>query len=175
MKDFIKQIGWKKGILLLAAGVVLLLTSIPEKNENTNTTEQSKTTDQENEITVMEERLKTALEKVEGVGRVKVMITVKSSGESIVNKDTPYEREETSGGEDTKIAVHKEEETVLVEEDGNRVPYVIKQLEPEIEGVIVVAEGGKDTVVKQEITEAVMALFDVSAHKVKILKMEDGS
>lgn len=33
-----------------------------------------------------------ALKHVEGVGKVKVMITVNSSKEAVVNKDSPYEQ-----------------------------------------------------------------------------------
>ena len=41
---------------------------------------------------------------------------------------------------------------------------------PEIEGVVVIADGGDNAVVVQDITEAVQALFGVEAHKIKIMK-----
>ena len=37
--------------------------------------------------------------------------------------------------------VKEDEQTVLVEEDGKKVPYVIKEVEPVVEGVVVVAQG----------------------------------
>ena len=54
--------------------------------------------------------------------------------------------------------------------DGSSSPYVSKELSPEIEGVVVIAEGGDDAVVVKNITEAVQALFGVEAHKIKIMK-----
>ena len=48
---------------------------------------------------------------------------------------------------------------------------MIEELEPEIQGVVVVAEGGDNPVVVQNITEAVMALFGVEVHKIKVMKM----
>ena len=54
--------------------------------------------------------------------------------------------------------------------DGSSEPYVNTELSPGIEGVAVIAEGGGNPVVRQEITEAVQALFDVEAHKIKIMK-----
>ena len=39
-------------------------------------------------------------------------------------------------------------------------------------GVLVCAQGGGDPVVVQNIQEAVMALFQVDAHKIKIMKMK---
>ena len=40
----------------------------------------------------------------------------------------------------------------------------------EVEGVVVIADGGDNAVVAQNITEAVQALFGVEAHKIKIMK-----
>ena len=50
-------------------------------------------------------------------------------------------------------------------------PYVVKQIEPEIEGVLVAAQGGGDETVVNEITYAVQVLFDVPVHKIKVVKM----
>ena len=57
-------------------------------------------------------------------------------------------------------------------EGGTSEPYVVKTLSPEIEGVLVVAEGAGSGIVNRTIVEAVQALFGVEAHKVKVVKME---
>ena len=49
-------------------------------------------------------------------------------------------------------------------------PYISKELSPQIEGVVVIAEGGADSVVRQNITEAVQALFGIDTHKIRIMK-----
>ena len=41
--------------------------------------------------------------------------------------------------------------------------------ENEVEGVVVVAEGGEQGVIVQKITEVVRALFDVDSHKIKVI------
>ena len=46
-----------------------------------------------------------------------------------------------------------------------------KTLAPQIEGVLVLAQGGDNAVVSANITEAVMALFGIEAHKIKVMKM----
>jgi len=48
-------------------------------------------------------------------------------------------------------------------------------MEPVIEGVIIVMEGGDNSFVVSAVTEAVQALFPLEAHKIKVLKMEDGA
>lgn len=118
---------------------------------------------------LLEKRVESTLECVEGVGKVKVMITVNSSKEAVVNKDSPYEQ---SSSEKEKT-VKEDEQTILVEEDGKKVPYVIKEVEPVVEGVVVVAQGGGNDIIKNQIVEAVSVLFHISSYKVKVLKMED--
>lgn len=41
-----------------------------------------------------------------------------------------------------------------------------------VQGVLVVAEGADDPVTVQKIQESVMALFQVEAHKIKVMKMK---
>jgi len=41
--------------------------------------------------------------------------------------------------------------------------------------VLVVAQGGGDSGIKRDILDAVMALFPIEAHKIKIVKMQSES
>lgn len=126
----------------------------------------------------LEKRLSAILSQVAGAGRVEVMVTLESRGERIVEKDTlesrkSVEETDSSGGSRTTDEQDWGEETVYYEDgSGGKSPYVVKELEPNIEGVLVLAEGGDSAVVKQELLEAVQALFPIEAHKVKIMKLE---
>ena len=46
-----------------------------------------------------------------------------------------------------------------------------KEKTPKISGVLVVCEGGENTTVKQNISEAVMALFQIDVNRIKVVKM----
>lgn len=128
MKEWLSLEKWKsfgvsKWMLCLLAGIFLLVLCIPtEKNRkdigSLSTEEEIEKTD----IDDLEQRLQEMLEKVQGVGRVEVMIT--TTGE--------YNQ---------------------------------------IEGVVVVAEGGNTPQVRQDITETAQALFPIAAHKIKVCKM----
>lgn len=109
----------------------------------------------------MEKKLEELLSKVEGVGQVRVMLTFEGSGERKVEKDKQVGTDGT------------QEETVY-EESGsaNRTPYVTSESNPQVEGVLVIAEGGDKSRVKEEIIGAAQALFDIEPHKIKIMKME---
>ena len=186
MRELIKQVGWVRLILLLICGIFLIIVSIPEKERDlskSQTVTESQTSNydtDENDIYVekMEERLAGILELMEGAGRVEVMITLASSSETIINKDQTYEEtSETERNSDGKEALSslRKEETVFSEKDGDQNPYILKTVEPAVEGIIIVMDGGNIPSVSNAVTEAVQALFHVDAHKIKVLKMEDGS
>ena len=46
----------------------------------------------------------------------------------------------------------------------------MKELNPKVEGIVVIAQGGENAVVVKNITEAIQALFDVDTHKIKVMK-----
>ena len=175
-KKKIKEIGIVKLVIMLAAGVLLLVISVGDlsffKSSDTNKTtvvEKEEEKQKQDDVAVLEQRLVTALEKVEGVGKVTVMITLKSSKEKVTLKDSPY-TDSTSGD---SVEKKQEEETILIEEDGSTTPYVVKENEPIIEGVLVIAKGGGNQTLKNEIIHAVEVLFNVSSHKIRVMKMED--
>ena len=110
----------------------------------------------------LEERTADILKQVDGVGEVTVMITLKSGSQKIIEKDqssTAQTTEEADSTGGTRSV-----------EDTSSTPYVSKEMTPEIEGVVVIADGGDNAVVVESITEAVQALFGVEAHKIKIMK-----
>lgn len=125
-----------------------------------------------------EQQLAGILEQVQGVGKVSVTLTMETTGERIVEKDVPQDSQTSSqtdpeGGESQSESRQTQESTVFEErEDGSQVPYVASEIYPEIRGVLVVAQGGDDPVVVQQIQEAAMALFHVEAHKIKVMKMK---
>jgi stage III sporulation protein AG len=49
----------------------------------------------------------------------------------------------------------------------------LQEKEPELEGVVIVCDGGDDVLVKKEITEAVSALFQIETHKIKVMKSKE--
>ncbi len=124
----------------------------------------------------LEERLTESLSQMADVGKVKVMITLKSSSELVVEKEQPVTRSSTSetdsmGGSRTVSELDSDENTVYRTDGSLSEPYVVKTLAPQIEGVLVVAEGAGNGTVSRTIVEIAQALFGIEAHKVKVVKM----
>lgn len=194
-KFSLKEIGLPKMIMIFIAGLLIIILSIPgifgakksqEDDSSDNYTEvvqkDTNTTsyDTNTYISEMENKLKSILKKVSGIGDVEVMITLKASTEQVPLKDNPsteesVNEEDGEGGSRTNSNTTREDSTVFyTDENGNSSPYIIQELEPEVEGVLVIAEGGDDVYVIRDIMEAVEVLFNVPAHKVKVMKLSKG-
>lgn len=124
----------------------------------------------------LEARVREILTHVDGVGTVDVMIVLKSSAEKVIHTDSSSSfsttEEQDSGGGVRKIgSEEKEDTTVLVAGEGQgNTPIVEKELRPELSGIIISASGGGSPTVRAEISAAMEALFDLPAHKIKVLK-----
>lgn len=165
------------------AGLLLLVIAAPVKQKEQKKT-QEEVTVQSQELTddqirqSYEKQLESVLSQVEGVGTVQVAVAMESTGKKQVEKDSPEDTSTSSekgdsGTERTSQTVTTGETTVYEDTgDGGQTPYISSSTYPEIRGVIVVAQGGGNPVIVQQIQEAVMALFHVEAHEIKVLKMK---
>ena len=123
----------------------------------------------------MEQRVKDILKNVDGVGEVDVMLTLKSSKEKVLHVDrdrsrSTTEEKDSAGGTRKSQTEEMKESSLTTGTSGTQEPVIEKELQPEIEGIIISARGGGSAQVKAEISEAMEALFRLPAHKIKVLK-----
>lgn len=123
----------------------------------------------------LEQRVREILKNVDGVGAVDVMIVLKSSAQKVVHTDNSSSRSVTDEKDSTggTRKIENEENgvtTVLTSGDGQSTPIIEKELRPELSGIIISASGGGNPTVRAEISAAMEALFDLPAHKIKVLK-----
>lgn len=126
----------------------------------------------------LEKRLESLLYSMEGVGEVEVMITLSTLGEKVLEKDIPVRRNvvtesDSQGGSRNTNDMDSQEQTVYItDSEGNKLPYVKKEITPVVEGVTVVCQGAGSAYVQKNISEAIQALFSIEAHKIKVVKMK---
>ena len=171
-------------LVVVLVGVFICLFQLPGKSGGTSGQESSGVIDELASRTVhnedtsyekeLENRLKEILGKIEGAGKVEVMITTKSTNEKILAEDivantATSDEKDSAGG--SRVTTQDDLQTKVVLEKGTT-PYVVKENAAVIEGVLVVAEGGDIAEVKSGIINSVSALMNVPVHKVTVLKME---
>ena len=170
-------------IVLALSGVLLMVVAIPTGKEKNKTDEsksvqldtQTVTMDSESNSAqqeAMEEKLAQFLSRMEGAGRVEVLITYASTEEQVIEKETPSV---TNSQTSEVISESSRQENTVYQtgRDGSKTPYVTHTLSAKVEGVTVLAQGGDSPVLKKNITEVIEALFDIEPHKIKVAKMAD--
>ena len=191
---------WKKSdwVVLALVGVLFLVITLPadflhrektlgqaqddvlpqsqDSSENNGGFGEKNDFSQDAYTAVLEERLEQVLGEMEGVGRVKVMVSLSDTGEWVVEKDnsvraTTTAESDSAGGTRTTTEQSSEEKTIYVDTGEETYPYVQKEKLPAIEGVVVVAEGGGNPAIVSDISDAIKALFPVEAHRIKVVKM----
>lgn len=187
MQDFMQKIKEKKlkrsdWLILVLAGILILIIALPTDTKEKKQAEEAKENISKENNTMeaskdeIERKLEDILEKIDGAGDVKVMITYQDSGTQVVEKDkntseNSLEESDSTGGVRSTKEQQLQESTVYEEADAGNTPFVSKELLPKVEGILIVASGSDNQKVKQNISEAVLALFQVEAHRIKIVKM----
>lgn len=128
----------------------------------------------------VENNIKQILSKINGVGKVDILITYSESSQVVAMynetyKESQTEEEDTSGGTRTIAEVNKDKEIIYKEENGKKVPITEKVVMPKMEGALIVAEGANNAEVKTNIIQAVEALTGLSTHKIQVLEMKSSN
>ena len=110
-------------------------------------------------------QLEKTLSQVEGAGKVKVLINYSQSGEKILAYDMESNINEKDNGKEN----NSKSEVVY---DGNKMPVILKEYMPKVEGVIIVAQGGNIEGVKKQLISGTVALLGIDSHKIEVLKMK---
>lgn len=145
-----KGIKHKEILLVILLSLLLFLfffSSLGKLSFNDEKTSQSNTFSVDNYVSGLEKRLEDILTQIDGVGSVRVMITVSSGIKTI-----PHYKEDgsvlTSGGK----------------------PIVEKEEFPTPIGVVVVSDGADSYLVKSQIIAATVSLLGIKADRVQVYR-----
>lgn len=122
--------------------------------------------------TDLEEKLAVNLEKIQGVGKTKVLVTLSSNviiqyarNESVTQKNAK-ETDKAGGTRETED-VTKNNQVVIVGDNA----LVTTEERPEVEGVLVIAQGASDPKIKEQIFVAVQTLLGIQPSKINVVPM----
>jgi stage III sporulation protein AG len=169
--DKLKKSGVYGILIIVLFGALLLL--LPSGGDDAAPAPEADATDAEESFSLAETeaRISGALSSIAGAGRVTVVLTLKTSAESVIAADrSASERSGADGGRDTE----RTESAVILGKGGSaQSPVTLKRIYPEYLGALIVAQGAGDAAVRLELTRAVAGLTGLGTDKITVTKMKN--
>jgi stage III sporulation protein AG len=182
-KFFSKDRKLKLMVLLGIVGMLLILfsqslgggseTATPESGGNSTGTLYTA----EEYIAKSEEKLCALITQIEGVGRAEVMVTLENNGEYVYAQEEKrnLDKNVEPGGEEGDKITSKENiqsSYILVESGyGSKEPLIRTQLEPKIQGVVIICEGADNIRVEQSLINVATTTLGISSARVCVEKI----
>lgn len=158
------------GILLIGCSELFKSPTNNKVNETASTSNSSEY------IEDTEQRLENIIGLINGVGRVKVLVTVESGVENIYETDDKTTNgKQQSGGQSTQTQENLSKESSHVIIDGNsgsEQALLTKQLEPKILGVVIVCDGGNNLEVKESVIQSVSTALGLPTNRISVNIMQ---
>ncbi len=141
-------------IIGLAGMGCILLSELTAKDEKPIQTQSMAADETDNDYeTQLEERLTAMLSRMEGVGTVSVMVTVKGSTEQIFAEEV-----KESAGEHNNQTQHA---PVITKQDGDETALISRTEYPDIHGVAILCTGGDNAVIREQVCNAVSTILGI--------------
>jgi len=171
----------KKGqyllIILVCLGLLALVWPVSNINSNlgTNNAEQEVVENYGGSSSKLNQEVESILAKIEGAGEVDVSITLASNGIKTYAANTRNESRESDesdrqGG--IKNSVERSSTQDIAVSSGS--PLLIEEKNPQILGVLVVADGARSAELREELTHATATLLNIPVHKVQVMPRKGG-
>lgn len=167
--DILSAVGrYKYVILVLLAGIALMLwprTEQAESAEDISRPEVEESTD------AMERELAQILSRIQGVGKVEVMLTLQSGGELVLAQDQSLRY---SGSTQAPDDYDRSSQTVTISDSGREDVIVTQQRYPQYRGALIVCEGGGSDAVRLQVIKAVSVLTGLGSDCISVVKWGSG-
>lgn len=167
------------GILILLITVIAINAILSEDKEEEETvvnTIENNNVKLEASNEDLETRLEDILSKINGVGKVEVLINYSETEQVVAmynenKKETATEEQDESGGTRVIKENDVQKDVIYQEKDGEKIPITQKTIMPKIEGTIITAEGAGSTEIQEKIINAVEAATGLASHKIQVFEM----
>ena len=152
---------WKKYkfvLLVVLVGIILML--LPVSSQTKETEENKSQIPQESfDLAAMEQRMEEVLGKIDGVGKLRLMLTLQSGTRLTLAEDTQRDQDRT-----------QRETVTLNRGSGNQEIVITNRFYPVYQGAVVVCQGADSSAVRLAITETVQALTGLPSDRIRVAK-----
>lgn len=156
-------------IVILIGLIFILLPTSCEPKEETNSSHNM----QDFSVETLQKEIEQMLEKTDGVGRVKLMLTLKSGMEQIYAQEARVTQDSQESENNSEYRADSDKRpSVISDSSGTETPVLVKQIYPEFLGATVVCDGAENARVRSVISDAISALTGITADRIAIIKMK---
>ena len=152
---------WKKYkfvLLVVLVGIILML--LPVSSQTKETEENKSQIPQESfDLAAMEQRMEEVLGKIDGVGKLRLMLTLQSGTRLTLAEDTQRDQDRT-----------QREIVTLNRGSGNQEIVITNRFYPVYQGAVVACQGAASSAVRLAITETVQALTGLPSDRIRVAK-----
>ncbi len=155
----------KKSLLIVAIGLLgMILVSVSELIPGSEAATDEKTAVYSFENNDEKSELEQIISEIKGVGKVSVMLTYEGTNENIYANNVSQQKKDTES--------RTEEEYIILDKGNTEEGLLVKSVYPRVTGVAVVCEGGGSASVKNEITQMLKALYNITSNNISISEMK---
>ena len=165
--EYIRDGAYKYKYILLVCGIGVLLVLLSGGGENKNEISKESWLNTQYDVEEVEKLAESIFSKIEGVGKIDVRITLKSGYEAIYAYDISQDCSQSASG----FSTSSDKEIVIINSNGQNKPITLKINNPEFMGAVIVCEGGDNSKIKLELTQAMKSLTGISADNIVVAKM----
>jgi stage III sporulation protein AG len=181
LKNVKEKLSHKSIVIILVVvafiGIFLIfLSEFINPNSKDNTAASSSSENSSSYVKNTEQRLEEIIGTINGVGRVKVMLTVESGVENIYETDNKNSNEkQQNAGQSSNVQENSSNESshVIVDNSsGGQEALLKKQIQPCILGVVIVCDGGNNSEVKENVIHSVSTALGLPTNRISVNKMQ---
>ncbi|MBP3255287.1 MAG: hypothetical protein J6M60_02205 [Clostridia bacterium] len=174
-------------VVILIVTIIIVNVILNGDNEKSKDNERDETKvlastttmkESENKEDDLEIKLKNILSKIDGVGKVDVLLTYSESNKvmAMYNEDSTEndtEEQDQQGGNRKISQTSTKKEVIYQEINGEKVPVTQSVSNPKMEGALIIANGANNMQTKTNIVQAVEAVTGLPTHKIQVFEMKN--
>lgn len=169
VKNFLGDKKSKKIILLIVVAllfIIVLYDFFPFFQSSEE--EKEEIVSEKSYVEELEEKLKNILLQTKGVGSCEIVITAVGGTEYVYATETSDKNQTTVSGDRTQTDTDSKVSVKTVTDQKNEKPLVEKEIYPEIQGVVIICDGGGNSGTKAVATEIASTLLGVTKDKIVV-------
>ncbi len=160
-------------IILLIIVIIVINNLFAETSKDINEDNKVNVVSDDLKNDELERKLENILSLMSGVGNARVMVSYSNTIEQIPmydvsEKNTTIKEQDVNGGKRETTEISNEQNIIYEEQNSSKIPAIKQTIMPEVIGVIVIAEGANNSVIKENIKNAVEAVVNISPNHIQV-------